>query len=180
MVNEQDDDDRPTGLGVGTMTMVGLTIKAATRTAAAVATRNKTPLCTPRIHGRNKLVVTRQSGFTTTTTSSSSSSSFVGTNAAKGGQQQGDGVRFRDGVLGGLVITVLGGMRYLHDKLDGTEGVRRAGSFYTLAIPSYLEYRYHMWRDSPEETWDELDRRTSQKALDKILELKGRLLLGVS
>ena len=70
-------------------------------------------------------------------------------------------------------MTTLGGLKYAHDHMGGTEGLQRAVSFYGLAIPKYLEYRYHVLRDSPQDVWDELDRETSQLGLDKILELEG-------
>jgi len=76
-------------------------------------------------------------------------------------------------VVGGLAITVLGGAKYFHDHVGGTEGLRRSLSFYSLAIPKYLVYRYHQWADSPDHVWDELDRETSRQGLNKILELEG-------
>lgn len=79
-------------------------------------------------------------------------------------------------IVGGFVITVAGGMQYLHSQLGGMEGVRRSASFYSVAIPSYAEYRYHMQRESPDDVWDDLDRKTSHIALQKMLELKGPLL----
>lgn len=36
-----------------------------------------------------------------------------------------------------------------------------------------MEYRYHMWKKSPQETWDALDKDTSAVALQSMLELKG-------
>ena len=76
-------------------------------------------------------------------------------------------------VAGGLAVTVAGGIKYIHDHVGGTEGLARTMSFYSIAIPKYLEYRLHMFRESPDEVWDELDRETSKKGLDKILELRG-------
>jgi predicted unusual protein kinase regulating ubiquinone biosynthesis (AarF/ABC1/UbiB family) len=76
-------------------------------------------------------------------------------------------------ILGGLAVTTAGGVKYVHDHLGGTEGVYRSASFYTLAIPSYIEYRYHMYMQSPDHVWEELDRKTSAKGLVKLLELKG-------
>jgi aarF domain-containing kinase len=62
---------------------------------------------------------------------------------------------------------------YFHDHFGGTEGLYRALSFYSLAIPKYVVYRYHQWIQSPDHVWDELDKETSQLGLDKILELRG-------
>jgi aarF domain-containing kinase len=76
-------------------------------------------------------------------------------------------------ILGGLVVTTAGGVKYYLDHFGGTEGLQRSLSFYSFAIPKYLEYRYHLWRQSPDEEWKELDRVASQGALRKILELEG-------
>lgn len=76
-------------------------------------------------------------------------------------------------VLGGLAITVAGGLHYLHDHMGGTEGLWRSLSFYSLAVPKYVVYRYHSWRQSPDHVWEQLDRETSQQGLVKILELEG-------
>ena len=74
---------------------------------------------------------------------------------------------------GGLAVTVAGGIKYMHDHVGGTEGLARTMSFYSIAIPKYLEYRLHMFKESPDEVWDELDRETSKLGLEKILELRG-------
>jgi aarF domain-containing kinase len=71
-----------------------------------------------------------------------------------------------------LFITVGGGIKYTHDHFGGLVGLKRAASFYSLAIPKYLEYRYHMYADSEEHKWDKLHEDTSQLGLQKILELR--------
>lgn len=76
-------------------------------------------------------------------------------------------------LLGGLAVTIAGGFTYLNDLFGGTEGLQRAGSFYTLAIPKYAEYRYHQFCQSPQHVWDKLDKTTAHQALRKMLELKG-------
>jgi hypothetical protein len=76
-------------------------------------------------------------------------------------------------IVGGLLITVAGGVKYLHDLFGGTEGLQRAASFYSVAIPKYAEYRYHQYQESPQHVWDDLDKNTAQVALQKMLELKG-------
>lgn len=76
-------------------------------------------------------------------------------------------------IVGGLVITVAGGTKYLYDLFGGTEGLQRAGSFYWIALPKYAEYRYHQYRKSPQHVWDKLDMHTAQAALRKMLELQG-------
>jgi len=70
-------------------------------------------------------------------------------------------------------VTVLGGVKYFHDHVGGTEGLMRSISFYSLAIPKYVVYRYHSWRQSPDSVWKELDEETSKQGLVKILELEG-------
>lgn len=70
-------------------------------------------------------------------------------------------------------MTVAGGIHYFHDHFGGTEGLWRSASFYSFAIPKYVVYRWHMWRESPDHVWQELDQDTSSGALDKILELEG-------
>lgn len=79
-------------------------------------------------------------------------------------------------VMGGLVMTTLGGIKYFHDYLGSTEGLWRSVSFYSFAIPKYLEYRYHMWKQSPDEEWDRLNLEASRGALRKILELEGTIM----
>lgn len=76
-------------------------------------------------------------------------------------------------VLGGLVITIAGGAKYWHDHVGGFEGIQRSATFYSYAIPKYILYRYHVWKQSPDEVWDAMDRETSQGALKKIQELRG-------
>ena len=49
---------------------------------------------------------------------------------------------------GGLAVTVAGGIKYMHDHVGGTEGLARTMSFYSIAIPKYLEYRLHMFKES--------------------------------
>ena len=76
-------------------------------------------------------------------------------------------------ILGAFAITILGGISYMHQNVGGTQGLQRTLSFYSLAIPKYILYRYHMICDSDQSTWDDLDQETSQEGLDKILELGG-------
>jgi len=64
-------------------------------------------------------------------------------------------------------------VNYFHDHFGGSEGLWRAIQFYSVAIPKYLQYRYHQYVDSPQHVWDELDRETSQMGLNIILRLKG-------
>lgn len=52
-------------------------------------------------------------------------------------------------------------------------GLVRSASFYSLAIPKYVQYRYHMYNGSPDDVWNHLDKETSQVGLEKLLELKG-------
>jgi len=77
------------------------------------------------------------------------------------------------GVVGGLAITVAGGIKYVHDHVGGTEGLVRTASFYSMAIPKYIIYRIHMIRESPDEVWERLHKETSEAGLEKILELRG-------
>jgi len=76
-------------------------------------------------------------------------------------------------VLGGLVITTAGGMKWFHDHLGGTEGLYRSVAFYSVAIPKYALYRYHYYMGSPDEVWKKLDQETSQVALETMLQLEG-------
>jgi aarF domain-containing kinase len=84
-------------------------------------------------------------------------------------------------VGGSLALTTLGGFAYIFHELGGAEGISRSISFYSLAIPKYIEYR---WRQShgyiithgqspDDHAWDDLDRETSKLGLAKILELRG-------
>lgn len=76
-------------------------------------------------------------------------------------------------IVGGLFITTAGGIKWFHDHVGGTEGLVRSASFYSYAIPKYIQYRYHMYMQSPDDVWEELDRDTSQGALQKIRSLGG-------
>jgi aarF domain-containing kinase len=84
-----------------------------------------------------------------------------------------DGISLWYPVVGGFVITIAGGIKYTHDHFGGTEGLNRTVSFYKIAIPKYVQYRWHMFRESPDDIWDQLHRETSETALDKMLELEG-------
>ncbi|KAL3782331.1 hypothetical protein ACHAWO_011260 [Cyclotella atomus] len=76
-------------------------------------------------------------------------------------------------VFGLSLIGAAGAYGYLYTHLGGNESLARTASFYSLAIPSYIHYRYHMAVDSPDLVWDELHKETSLKGLNKILELQG-------
>lgn len=76
-------------------------------------------------------------------------------------------------IVGGFIITIAGGIKYVNDQVGGTEGLERTLSFYSLAVPAYAKYRMHMFLESPDEKWKELDIVTSQQGLEKILELRG-------
>jgi hypothetical protein len=94
--------------------------------------------------------------------------------AAKANDSRGgDGFSIWYPIVGGFVVATLGGLKSFHDHVGGTEGLWRSASFYSYAIPKYIEYRYHAWRKSPDEVWDSLNQETSQGALEKIRELKG-------
>lgn len=64
-------------------------------------------------------------------------------------------------------------VHYFHNHFGGREGLSRAVTFYSVALPKYAVYRYHQWRESPAAVWEQLDRETSQQGLDIILQLKG-------
>jgi len=71
------------------------------------------------------------------------------------------------------VITIAGGIKYCHDLFGGMEGLERSAAFYSVAIPRYFQYRFHMFQESPDEVWDSLHTETSQDALETMLRLKG-------
>jgi aarF domain-containing kinase len=81
--------------------------------------------------------------------------------------------RFALGIAGGVVVASLGSVAYLNEYLGGSEGLLRTVSFYSLAIPKYITYRYHMIMNSPDDVWDTLHRETSKVGLQKIMELQG-------
>jgi hypothetical protein len=73
-----------------------------------------------------------------------------------------------------------GGLAYSFSEREWTgklESIYRSLSFYSVAVPRYLIYRYHLWRGSPDHVWESLHRETSDMALKKILELEVRPLL---
>ena len=77
------------------------------------------------------------------------------------------------GIVGGGTVLTLGTIAYINDHVGGSEGLQRTINFYSLAIPKYIEYRYHMIRQSPDEVWDKLHEETSKMGLDRIMELQG-------
>jgi hypothetical protein len=76
-------------------------------------------------------------------------------------------------LVGGLVVTVAGGIKYFHDHFEGTDGLIRSATFFRFAVPKYLEYRRHTYQKSPDEVWDELDKETAARALDLAYDLEG-------
>jgi hypothetical protein len=76
-------------------------------------------------------------------------------------------------VFGGLLVTIAGGINYIRQELGGLDDLHRAASFYSFAIPKYVKYRYHMYLQSPDEVWHELDRESSAEGLQKAYELEG-------
>jgi len=77
------------------------------------------------------------------------------------------------GIVGGGTVLTIGTVAYVNNHVGGSEGLQRTINFYSLAIPTYIEYRYHMIRESPDEVWDKLHEETSQLGLEKIMELQG-------
>jgi len=72
------------------------------------------------------------------------------------------------GVLGGAALGTECAGGYFYKELGGLDGINRSLSFYSIAIPRYLEYRWLQWRDngdndSLDKEWDELHRRASQQ-----------------
>lgn len=66
----------------------------------------------------------------------------------------------------------------MNNHVGGSDGLARTVSFYSLAIPKYIQYRAHMIMQSPDEVWDELHKETSKAGLDKIIELRSLLSRG--
>jgi len=77
------------------------------------------------------------------------------------------------GLASGTFLTTAGAITYMNNHVGGSEGLVRTISFYSLAIPKYIQYRAHMILESPDEVWDELHKETSKAGLDKIMELQG-------
>ncbi len=77
------------------------------------------------------------------------------------------------GLASGTFLTTAGAITYMNNHVGGSEGLIRTISFYSLAIPKYIQYRAHMILESPDEVWDELHKETSKAGLDKIMELQG-------
>ena len=77
-------------------------------------------------------------------------------------------------MIGVSIAAVTSSVIYMtHNYFEGMEGIQRAASFYSLAIPKYIIYRYHQIVQSPDHVWEQLDHETSQEGLDIILRLKG-------
>ena len=116
---------------------------------------------------RSASIITSTSLRSFSSTSSSSSAAAI-TNTNNSGPKN-----IKYAILGGFIITIAGGINYVNDQVGGTEGLERTLSFYSLAVPAYAKYRMHMFLESPDEKWQELDIVTSQQGLEKILELRG-------
>ena len=77
-------------------------------------------------------------------------------------------------IMGASIAALASSIVYMtHNYFEGVEGIQRAASFYSLAIPKYIIYRYHQFVQSPDHVWEQLDQETSQQGLDIILRLKG-------
>ena len=57
---------------------------------------------------------------------------------------------------GGIVVITTGALAYVNSHVGGGDGLSRTISFYSLAIPKYIEYRMHMIMESPDDVWDRL------------------------
>ena len=57
---------------------------------------------------------------------------------------------------GGIVVITTGALAYVNSHVGGGDGLARTISFYSLAIPKYIEYRMHMIMESPDDVWDRL------------------------
>lgn len=80
------------------------------------------------------------------------------------------------GLFGGMAVSAAYLLGHLQEELGGLEGIERSLSFYSAAIPRYIEYRMMQWTDSngdKNDEWEELHRRASKQGLDKIMELRG-------
>ncbi len=80
------------------------------------------------------------------------------------------------GLFGGMAVSAAYLVGHLQEELGGLEGIERSLSFYSVAIPRYIEYRMMQWTDSngdKNDEWEELHRRASKQGLDKIMELRG-------
>ena len=77
------------------------------------------------------------------------------------------------GLAAGTFLTTAAAITYMNNHVGGSDGLARTVSFYSLAIPKYIQYRAHMIMQSPDEVWDELHKETSKAGLDKIMELQG-------
>jgi hypothetical protein len=89
-----------------------------------------------------------------------------------------DGISIWYPIIGGFVITTAGGIKYVHDHVGGTDGLVRSLSFYSFAIPKYVEYRWHMYNKSADHVWEKLDQETASIALEKAYELEGFYIKG--
>mmetsp|Transcript_12349 Transcript_12349/g.18653 ORF Transcript_12349/g.18653 Transcript_12349/m.18653 type:complete len:579 (+) Transcript_12349:44-1780(+) len=101
--------------------------------------------------------------FSTSSPSSSSSSNRGGGRARN----------IALGLASGTILTTAAAITYINNHVGGSDGLVRTVSFYSLAIPKYIQYRAHMIMQSPDEVWDELHEETSKAGLDKIMELQG-------
>ena len=77
------------------------------------------------------------------------------------------------GLASGTILTTAAAITYINNHVGGSDGLVRTVSFYSLAIPKYIQYRAHMIMQSPDDVWDELHAETSKAGLDKIMELQG-------
>uniref|UniRef100_A0A7S2EI95 ABC1 atypical kinase-like domain-containing protein n=1 Tax=Ditylum brightwellii TaxID=49249 RepID=A0A7S2EI95_9STRA len=156
------------------MTLSAMTAAAARVGGVAIKTPPSSQSCrtlVPFITARNIRTTSLKSSAVT-----SAGGESLAANASKNRGNSHDsnsGRKLAYGAAAAGLATSAAIVKYVRDEVGGTEGLVRTASFYSLAIPKYIEYRMHMWYGSPDDVWDDLHRETSQKGLDKMLELKG-------
>jgi len=76
-------------------------------------------------------------------------------------------------IIGSFFVSTAATLKYIYDQVGNLEGLQRSFSFYKVAIPLYVRYRYLQVSKAPDEDWDELDVYASKVGLEKTLEMKG-------
>ena len=70
-----------------------------------------------------------------------------GASAGAGGNTN-KGSRVALTIVGGTILSTTAAIAYVNNHVGGGDGLLRTVSFYSLAIPKYIEYRFHMIMES--------------------------------
>ena len=87
-------------------------------------------------------------------TTTPNTSAAVSPRMSQKGRSNRMGKKITYGALGGVALVAAGVFSYMHEELGGLHGIYRSISFYSVAVPRYIEYRLLMLGSSDDlEQW---------------------------